>query len=347
MNKLAIMLSLTLEGEALNNEGSIGNTMQPRQIELSNGSIRNAISGEMLKHFHSRNVRLLADDKELCDTCKIFSPMKNGKVNKADNTLSASGNRVKQCVVDDIEGFMNAGKGNNEKRTSCIKFSWAISKNENDYQSMLHNRVDPTEKNQKSKNKLALNEEGKPDTTSDANTIKEQNTQMIFYRPIRSNEYALTIQVELDRIGFDDEKLIEAVSPEIKKRRQKICLNAIKNMFLDIEGALCSTRLPHLRDIKGIIVHKTNKGEILSKYSALNDDFIKKNKSLSNKNYVFSNIEEFSNKIDELVKSLGTKLSHLRAIKGIRVHKTNKDVILSKYSALNYNFIEKKQDDKA
>lgn len=304
MNKLAMMFLITLEGEALNNEGNIGNTMQPRQIELSDGSVRNAISGEMLKHFHTRNVRLLADDNELCETCKIFSPMKNGKIKAKDENLSESGNRVKECIVDDIEGFMNAGKGNNEKRSSCIKFSWAISKEENDYQSMLHNRVDPTDKNNKTKNEQITDEGENIDTTSDANTNKSQNTQMIFYRPIRSNQYALTIQIDLDRIGFDDEKLKDAVSKEIKKRRQNICLKAVKNMFLDIEGALCSTRLPHLRNIEGIIVSKTDKNEVLSKYSALNDDFIEKNRGLSSNSFEFKNVEEFAKCLDRFIEQL-------------------------------------------
>jgi CRISPR-associated protein Cst2 len=73
MNKIAIMMRLQLAGESLNNEGNIGNVTQPRQIEFSNGEIRQAISGEMLKHLHSRNLRLLAEENELCDTCKIFS----------------------------------------------------------------------------------------------------------------------------------------------------------------------------------------------------------------------------------------------------------------------------------
>ncbi|ADL52046.1 DevR family CRISPR-associated autoregulator [Clostridium cellulovorans] len=298
MNKLAIMMLLIVEGEALNNEGNIGNTMQPRQIELSDGSIRNAIAGEMLKHFHTKNVRLLADEDELCDTCKIFSPMKNGTVKEKDKNLSDSGNRVKQCIVDDIEGFMNAGKGNNEKRVSCIKFSWAISTDDNDYQSVLHNRVDPI--NNKGKNEKNLNEQGKPDTTSEANTNKDQNTQMLFYRPIRSNEYALTIQIDLDRIGLDDEKLIDAVDNNTKIMRQRKCLKAVKNMFLDLEGALCSTRLPHLTDIQGIIVQKKNKDEVLSKYSALKEDFIQVNKRLSNNSFEFNNIEEFAAVIDDI-----------------------------------------------
>lgn len=294
MRKIAIMMRIGLDGEALNNEGNIGNVMQPRQIELADGTVRNAISGEMLKHFHSRNLRLLADENELCDTCKIFSPMKNGVIKNIDEKLSASGNKVKACIIDDIEGFMNAGSGQNEKRISCIKFSWAISTEENGYQTMLHNRVDPTEKNSKKK-------EEQQDNTSNANTNADQNTQMIFYRPIRSNIYALTIEIELDRIGFDDEKLIHALDEKLIKLRQEKCLKALINMFTDMEGATCSTRLPHLRNIEGIIIDKQNKNEVLVKYSALNSDYIQVNSNIGTRSNKFNNVGEFVNKIMNLL----------------------------------------------
>lgn len=294
MNKIALMMRIELNGEALNNEGNIGNLIQPRQIELNDGTVRQAISGEMLKHLHSRNVRLLADDNELCDTCKIFSPMKNGNVKEKDDRLSDSGNKVKECIVDDIEGFMNAGKGKNEKRTSCIQFSWAIATEENEYQTVLHSRVDPTSSNNKKKSE-------KETTENEGNTNADQNTQMIFHRPIRSNEYALTVVVDLDRIGFDDEKLIYAISEEERVLRQKKCVKAIVNMFTDLEGAMCSTRLPHICNMQGVIVIKTDKNQVLSKYSALNDDYIEENQKISDNTKVFNSMYEFKEVMMSLV----------------------------------------------
>lgn len=287
MNKIAIMMRLKLTGEALNNEGTIGNVIQPRQIEFPNGEVRQAISGEMLKHYHSRNLRLLADENELCDTCKIFSPMKNGKVKESDDRLSPSGNKVKECIVDDIEGFMNAGKGANEKRTSCVKFSYAIATEENEYQVMLHTRVDVTQDNNKKK-------QDKETTEGEGNTNKDQNTQMLFHRPLRNNEYAITIQVDLDRIGYDDEKLIYALDEDTIKSRQEKCIRALLNMFVDMEGAMCSTRLPHIEGIEGIIVKKTDKNQVLSKYSALQDDYKEVNEKISDESIIFNNIIEFS-----------------------------------------------------
>ena len=282
-------MRIKLNGEALNNEGSVGNVMRPRTIELLDG-VRNAISGDMLKHLHSRNLMLLADDDELCDTCKIFSPMRNAKVEE-DDLLSQSGNRVKACIVDDVHGFMNAGKGRNEKRGSVIKFSWAIGSPAGVSQTVIHSRVDNTDKNNTKKAK---------DTTSDANTITEQNTQMIMHKPLRSDEYAITMQIDLDRIGFDDEKLKYAVDEDVVKNRQKKVMNALKNMFLDMEGAMCSTRLPHIMNIEGILVDKQNKDEVLVKYSALNDDYQDVNESIANKSHRFDNIAEFVGVVDSL-----------------------------------------------
>lgn len=282
-------MRIKLNGEALNNEGSVGNVMRPRTIELMDG-VRNAISGDMLKHLHSRNLMLLADEDELCDTCKIFSPMRNAKVDE-DEALSQSGNRVKACIVDDVHGFMNAGKGRNEKRGSAIRFSWAIGSQNGVSQTVLHSRVDNTDKNNTKKT---------DDTISDANTIAEQSTQMIMHKPLRSDEYAITIQVDLDRVGFDDEKLKYTIGEDLAKNRQRKVLSALRNMFIDMEGAMCSTRLPHIMDIEGILVDKQNKDEVLVKYSALNDDYQDVNEEIANTSHRFDNISEFVGVIDGL-----------------------------------------------
>lgn len=294
MDKVAIMMRIGLEAEALNNEGAIGNSMLSRQVKVLNGQLVDAISGEMLKHFHSRNLRLLADDNELCDTCKLFSPMKNGEIHEVDENLSASGNRVKNCIIDDVEGFMNAGKNKNEKSHSCIKFSWGLGVEDSNVETVFHSRVDPTDKNNKKKDTK--------DTTSNANTNSDQNTQMPFYRPLRSNEYAITVTIDMDRISFDDEKLVYTLPEDKVKTRQVKCLQALRNMFIDMEGAMCSTRLPHIRSIEGILVRKNDKNDVLVKYSARNDDYLQVNQNIATNSVVFNNIEEFVDVIDNILK---------------------------------------------
>lgn len=285
MKQIALMLRMELVGEDLNNEGTIGNVVQPRQIILENGEIRQAISGEMLKHFHSRNLRNLATEEELCDRCVIFSPMKAGKVEKEDKKLSASGNKVKNCIIDDVEGFMDAGKSN-AKRTSCIQFSWAIATKENDYQNMLHTRVDVTEKGGKK------------------NEGEDKSAQMIFNRPLRNNTYATTVMLDLDRIGFDDEKLVYVLDKETIKERQKKSLIALRDTFANIQGANCTTRLPHLCNIEGIVVRKTNAEQVLTKCSPLKDNYREEIKEVCEDTKEFDSVVEFVKVIDTLIEEL-------------------------------------------
>lgn len=285
MKQIALMLRMELVGEDLNNEGTIGNVMQPRQIILENGEIRQSISGEMLKHFHTRNLRNLATDEELCDECKIFSPMKAGKVKKEDKKLSVSGNMVRNCIIDDVEGFMST-KGKNAKRRSCIQFSWAIATKENDYQNMLHTRVDVTEKGGKK------------------NESEDKSAQMIFNRPLRNNTYASTVMLDLDRIGFDDEKLIYVLDEESIKERQKKSLIALRDTFANIEGASCTTRLPHLCGMEGIIVRKTDVEKVLTKCSPLKNNYREEIKEVCEDIKEFNSVVEFVKVIDELIKEL-------------------------------------------
>lgn len=279
MWKLEIGMLLDLLAEDLNNEDTLGNVTKSRMIKINEEEVRNAISGNMLSHIFSKNLRALSDTNELCDTCKIFSPMKNGKIKEIDKSLSDSGNKVKNCIIDDICGFMNAGKGNNEKRSKVLNFAWAISKN-GTCDTVLYNRVDPTDKNSKTKSEQEIikDEDGKEikDTTSEANTNKSQNAQMIFYRPIRSSEYAIITQINLSRVAFDDQKQKYVFEDkEIIKSRIKKLLIAYMNTILDIEGAMCSTNMPHLKGVSGVLIEKTSAKQLMSKYSPLNEDYKK------------------------------------------------------------------------
>lgn len=308
MNKIVIMMRIGFDGEALNNESNIGNVTQPRLVSLSDGTIRNAISGDMLKHNFTRNLRVLANDNEICNPCKFYSPMKNAEVIITDNSLSLNGNKSKQCIIDDVCGFMNAS-GDKSKRTSCVKFSYAISVDDNEYEIHTHNRVDATENGTKQKSKNKTKDSKVNTELSDIDDCivndnleeKDETNQMIFYKPIRSNVYAITIQLDMDRISFDDEKLKYISPDEVINKRKTKCLQALRNMFIDMEGAMCSTRLPHLRNIEGVAVLKNNKDEVLVKYSALNDDFIKVNKNISTNSIVFNNVEEFVNVLERLM----------------------------------------------
>jgi CRISPR-associated protein Cst2 len=306
--RLNFMVLLDLDAEALNNSGTNGNVLETRTIQLKDGIIRNAITGNMVKHIFVKHLRELADKDELCDTCKLFSPMKNGKLKQMDDRFSLSGNRVRECVIDDVAGFMNAGKNTkSEKRKSPVSFSWAIAKTGTRQESVLYTRVDPTiegavPKKEKKKNQkdevIQVNEQpnadifGLSETLNQedalmANTNTSQNTQMIFYRPIRSSEFALAFQLDLHRIGFDDEKQVYVLEKEDIKRRIRMVLKAVENTLLNFDGALCGTNLPHVRGVKGIVTEKTDRFQRITKFSPLNEHFIEQNERASTVSHRF------------------------------------------------------------
>ncbi|EOU1990143.1 DevR family CRISPR-associated autoregulator [Clostridium perfringens] len=297
MWKVQFAINIKLAGECLNNEDTIGNVTKGRVIRLSDNEVRNAISGNMINHVFVRNLRGYSNKDELCSTCRIFSPMKNGKLFiEDDKSLSKTGNRVKACIIDDVCGLMNAGKdkdGNshNEKRNKVVNWSWGIAR-EGVSDSALYNRVDPTEKNNKKK---------EDDTTSDANTNSKQNTQMIFHRPIRSSEYSIMCQMDFARISFDDEKLKYVVNDVdfIKERIKKVIM-AFRDTILDIRGALCSTNMPHLLSVDGVLTQKLSAQELISKYSPMNEDYKEVHNELSNC-IEFNTPVEFSKVVDLLL----------------------------------------------
>lgn len=271
------MMTIEVDAEALNNEEAIGNVVKPRTITLRDGLARNAMSGAMVKRVFVKKLRGLCSPEELCPTCRIFSPMKNGEV-EIDDNLSASGNRVKHCVICDATGFMNAGKQKNEKRFSTTKNSWAIAKQPGFSENAIYTRVDPTHEGGKEK-------KTKGERESEGNTNGDQNTQMLFYRPVRSSEYGIVFSIDLHRIGFDDEKQMYILSKEEIIHRIQLILTAVEQTFLDIEGAMMNVNHPHIRSIKGVVTEKTNRFQTALKISPLNEQYIEENLSASDVAY--------------------------------------------------------------
>ena len=74
---------------------------------------------------------------------------------------------------------------------------------------------------------------------------------------------------------YETESKIEIDNKEIIKSRIKKLLIAYMNTILDIEGAMCSTNMPHLKGVSGVLIEKTSAKQLMSKYSPLNDDYKK------------------------------------------------------------------------
>src|SRR5439155_23712949 len=82
--------------------------------------------------------------------------------------------------------------------------------------------------------------------------------QNIFYRPASSGVYAFVCHLELARIGYNDITQKPAISDEERLQRAKLLLESLMYTFLELNGAMRSTQLPHLVALAGFISTSDN-----------------------------------------------------------------------------------------
>jgi len=234
--EIAITLRAEIDAHSLNNEGTIGNVTEPRTVALADGSVTDGISGEMLKHMHANAFWSIIDKNMLCVSCQGFSPMKasaNPEVNTAVKDKKSAEEVLKtaiQCPLCDLHGFLIEEIALSRKST--VEFGWALALPEKYQRSIhTHSRVAPGEKG------------------------KEKGVQMIYDRPTRSGIYAVISLFQPWRIGFNEVTCKYSIeNAQERKQRYDLAIDAYKAMFIRVEGAMTTTRLPHIMDCSGAIV---------------------------------------------------------------------------------------------
>lgn len=282
--ELDIALTFKLMAEQLNNEGSIGNYTQSRTIVDEEGNKRNMISGPSTKHGIRDRLIEVTDKSKLCSTCRIFSPLKNGKHDSDDAGLSASGNRTKGCPVCDIMGFMNPSDG--EKRGSVIRVSDAIAEVTGTRNVQLHSRLDTVESSM----------------TSVEKGEEKVSTNMIFHEENRFSTYHQVVQIDLARIAFDDEnQQYVTFDREFIKSRIRDAVTAVVKHYLDIEGAQTASHKPLLVSLKGSVMEKTDGSQIATNYGTMNEDYLDVQKALNSNTFAIDNPLAFKTVMDEFL----------------------------------------------
>lgn len=285
--ELDIAITYQLMGEQLNNEGAIGNYTQSRTITDEQGNKRNMISGPSTKHAIRDRVMEVTDKSNLCASCRIFSPLKNGKHTSNDDGLSKSGNRTKGCVVCDLMGFMNPTIA--EKRHSVIRVSDAIAEVTGTREAQLHSRLDSASsamsKVDKKKSKV-------DDLVTENGEAASSN--MLFHEENRNSTYHQVVKIDLSRIAFDDEnQQYVTFDKAFIKSRVRDAITAVTKHFLDVQGAKVSVHTPHLMSLSGVITEKTDGSQISTTYSTMNADYLAVKDALNANNVAFSNPAEF------------------------------------------------------
>ncbi|HLI47384.1 MAG TPA: DevR family CRISPR-associated autoregulator [Chthonomonas sp.] len=308
---------LTLDLHALNNEGTEGNTMMTRMVDIVDKEGKratvNAISGDMFKHIQAEHLFHEAETMQLplCAGCRLFDANRIGADNEFKEGFRAGATNeeileklVNRCVLDDCEGILLTGNiGGNPRslaRKSCVEFGWVVGLPESTTtDSYFHAKYVP--------------ERGK-------GSGQEENLgQNIFHRPASSGQYAAVVCVDLYRVGRNDISLKYVLNEDERKKRIGALLRSILHTFIRPTGAQRNTQNPHVVDFRGVIT-ASRSAMPAPCISGLNSDFeneieqlcqtLNKLSEASSEQqkpidlFAFKSLSEFGKSMETLIQSL-------------------------------------------
>jgi CRISPR-associated protein Cst2 len=244
---LSICGRVTLDMHSLNNEGGEGNQITTRMVTIVHKDAGepklatvNAISGDMFKHIQAEHLYRLAKGRlPLCAGCQTFSASRilddrefMGDLPKQDGQVIDA--LLKRCALDDLEGNLIAKNNRSVPRKSVAEFGWVVGLPEvTRTESYFHVRY--------------ATERGGD----------EKASQPIFHRPASSGVYAVVVNLEIARIGFNDITQKYAVDDEERARRTKAFLESILYTFIEPNGAMRGTQNPHILGFEGAVTVST------------------------------------------------------------------------------------------
>ncbi len=137
--------------------------------------------------------------------------------------------------------------------------------------------------------------------------------QNIFHRPASSGRYAIVLNTDLCRIGFNDITREYSINLEERKKRAIVVLKSILATFLKPEGAHRNTQNPHIVNFQGCITASSTMLPAPT-VSALNDKYLVEIGNICNTlnelspNSItkreFNSLQEFVSTIKEIIDSL-------------------------------------------
>ena len=261
-----------MEMHALNNEGSEGNTMMTRMVDIvdQRGAKHtvNAVSGDMFKHILMEHLQQEAKRAglPLCAGCEIFDANRicydeafMGSFAKGALDSEVLTGALQKCTLDDAGGVLITNKIGDKSRSiarkSCIEFGWVVGRPDSTVtESYFHAKYVP---------------EGR----GKGSGAGENLGQNIFHRPASSGQYAVVLNVDLYKVGRNDITLEYALDEGARAKRKKALLSAVLNTFLKPTGAHRNTQHPHIVQFEGVIT--TSLSTVPAPLmSALNPDYL-------------------------------------------------------------------------
>jgi len=245
-----------LDLHSLNNEGGEGNQITTRMVNIIGEDNRlhqvNAISGDMFKHIQAEHLQRIAKQNSLalCRGCQEF----NANRILADTSFIESFKKatpdrevidmlLKHCSQDDMEGILITAQNKALGRKSTVEFGWVAGVPELvTTDSYFHVKYVADSGSLRDKEK-----EGKE---KDASNLG----QNIFHRPASSGVYAVVVNLEAARIGYNDISQTYPISQQERTIRYQALLESLLYTFLQPNGAMRNTQHPHLVNFEGAVV---------------------------------------------------------------------------------------------
>ncbi len=256
---ISISARATLNMHSLNNEGGEGNQIQTRMVDIVGDDGRmhnvNAISGDMLKHIQAQHFFELARTQglSLCAGCETFNA---NRINADSTWLAQSAKQsdrdaltslLQKCAMDDSAGVLITADKRSLPRKSVVEFGWVVgiptAVTSDNYFHVKY-----------------VNERSKEKRDEDATARESAGSnlgQAIFHRPASSGVYAVVCHLELGRIGYNDISQTYAIDTAERQRRARILIQSVLHTFVELNGAMRATQLPHLVNLEGIIATST------------------------------------------------------------------------------------------
>ena len=273
---LTICGQATIDMHSLNNEGSEGNQIATRMVNVYDQAGKlaavNAISGDMFKHIQAEHLFHLSRNSglKLCSGCQRFSANRilddstfEGSYEQSTPDHEMIGTMLEMCTMDDIEGILvtNRSKKKSTPRKSIVEFGWVVG-------------IPELTKTDNYFHVKYVSDSGQQSAADSDNTDKSGANlgQNIFHRPANSGVYAIVAGIEVSRLGFNDISQNYAIDDCERKQRYKALIESLLCTFVEPNGAMRSAQHPHLVNFDGVVSLST---KILPAptVSPLNDEY--------------------------------------------------------------------------
>lgn len=256
---IAISARAIFDMHSLNNEGGEGNQIQTRMVNIigADGQLHNvnAISGDMFKHIQAEHLHRLAvaAGLPLSEGARAFNANRVNfdieakgalleALEKADGDAAELDEILRQCAVTDLEGILVTAGGRSLPRKSVVEFGWIVGvPGSVETDSYFHV-------------KYALDRSESARDKAESEESRGANVgQAIFHRPASSGVYAIVLNLETARIGFNDLAQRYAIDKTARTARLKALLESVLYTFIEPAGAMRSTQNPHIVDMRGVV----------------------------------------------------------------------------------------------